>query len=244
MEPLTTPNNVILDRKFELDWRSLDYPVLSQVPTYRPRSYSWRIEDWFDQRAEGACVGFAFTHELAARPQTVLGLSDEWARQVYFRAQRIDEWEGEGYSGTSVLAGAKICQEDGFYSSYYWGTTIEEIVLGLGYFGPCVFGLDWFEGMFETDAQGFIHPIGRLGGGHAIVGTAVKIVFKPTLTFWRQRTWADVDLTKSYITLRNSWGRSWGQDGNCKLSLAALDFLLKRNGDCCFPKRTSKTSLV
>jgi hypothetical protein len=61
-----------------------------------------------DQGKEGACVGFAWSHELAAYPVRV-EVDDEFARsKIYAEAQKIDEWPGEAYHGTSVLAGAKV----------------------------------------------------------------------------------------------------------------------------------------
>lgn len=76
-----------LDRIYEEDWRSLNYAVGDELvkldqPIYRPRSYTWSIDKNLDQRAEGACVGFAFAHDLAARPVPVSGVTDEYARSL------------------------------------------------------------------------------------------------------------------------------------------------------------------
>lgn len=248
----------ILDRRYQLDWRSLDYPVGTDLIGRRPRSYTWNLSHWFDQGQEGACVAFALSHELSAKPQVVVGVTEEFARGSYHQIQHIDEWLGcavgpeckisqstlrDKYEGTSVLAGAKYMTSLGFYSGYRWGLSLEETVLGLGYDGPAVLGLDWSEGMFEPDEDGFLHPIGRWIGGHAIAAIGVKIKFKPG-TWWRKRTWADVDLQRSYVLLHNSWGRSWGQDGRAKLSLADLGILLDRRGDAMFPVRTGKRNVL
>jgi hypothetical protein len=252
----THVDDVRLDRIYELDWRSLNYAVGSQlleVKYYRPRSYTWDIDAWLDQGTEGACVGFAFGHELCARPVEVKGVTDTYARSIYHDAQRIDPWQGGAYpgaspfyEGTSVLAGAQICQQRGFYESYYWAVTLEELVRGLSYFGPCVLGLDWYEGMFNTDTEGFLHPVGRIAGGHAILAHAVKIHYKTMISkfWWWRRSWADVDLERSYVVLHNSWSQSWGDNGKAKLSLADLNYLLQSQGDACFAKRTKKVSLV
>lgn len=244
-------DNVRLDRIYQLDWRSLDYAVgqqLRELPTYQPRSFTWSIDQWFDQGHEGACVGFSFTHELAARPQEVQGLNNEFARQTYQSAQRIDPWEGGSYpgatpfyEGTSVLAGAQVLAEQGFYESYWWALNIEELARALAYFGPCVLGINWYTGMRDADPNGFIHPIGRVEGGHAILAHAIKIVYK-SWRGWRGRTWADVDYEKSYVTLHNSWGQGWANNGRAKLSLAHLGMLLQQQGDACFVVRTSKVA--
>lgn len=250
-----TVNDVRLDRVYEEDWRSLNYAVGAelieqQAPIYRPRSYTWAIDEWLDQGHEGACVGFSFAHELAARPQEIHGVTNSFARDVYYEAQKIDPWTGGAYpgaspfyEGTSTLAGAQVLRGRGFYESYHWALSALETAQGLGYFGPCVLGINWYTGMFNTDPRGFIHPTGRIEGGHAILAHSVKIVYK-TLWSWRARTWQDVDYERSYVVLHNSWGPDWGQNGTAKLSLANLARLITENGDVCFPKRTSKVSLV
>jgi hypothetical protein len=248
-------NDPQLDRVFQLDWRSLDYAVGAElieaaVPVHRPRSYTWFIDEWLDQLNEGACVWFSFAHELAARPQEIHGVTNNYARGVYFDSQRIDPWEGGAYpgaspfyEGTSVLAGAQTLKQRGFYESYHWALSAVEAAQGLGYFGPAVLGTNWYTGMFNTDPKGFIYPTGRIEGGHAILIHAVKIVYK-TLWSWRARTWQDVDYDRSYVVLHNSWGQGWGQNGKAKLALSQLARLLSEDGDLCFPKRTTKTSLV
>lgn len=241
---------VVLDRKFTLDWRSLDYPVSSLVEgMYRPRSYTWGIDSWLDQGQEGACVGYAYAHELIARPVVVVGINNEYARNIYWEAQMVDEWEGGAYpgaapvyEGTSVLAGAKTLQTQGFFSSYSWGLDAEEVARGVGYFGPAVLGTNWYEGMFNPDPQGFLRPTGRLSGGHAILICGIKIVYNSYLT-WRNRTWRDVDFQRSYVVVHNSWGKEWGNNGRAKISLTDLARLMSEDGDVCFPQRTNKITI-
>lgn len=240
-----------LDRLYEEDWRSLDYTIGSKLlafaPMYRPRSYTWSISQWLDQGSEGSCVGHAFAHDLTARPQEVEGIDHEYARQLYFEAQQIDPWAGGAYAGadpfyegTSTLAGAKVCQNKGYYDGYYWGVTVEEVAQGIAYWGPCILGINWYEGMYWPDSNGFLHPVGNPAGGHALLAHSVKIVYKSGWRSWMwwARTWSDVDLQRSYVWLHNSWGRGWGVDGRAKLSLADLALLLSQNGDACFPNRT------
>lgn len=59
---------------------------------------------YYDQGAEGACVGFG-----CSRAMTLLNNHQLYdAFRVYHRAQTIDEWPGEGYAGTSVRAGLEV----------------------------------------------------------------------------------------------------------------------------------------
>lgn len=239
-----------LDRVYELDWRSLDYPVTATLDVEQiryPRSYTWGLSQYFDQGSEGACVGFGYAHELAAAPIVVAGVTDGWAREIYWLAQREDPWPGgayEGaspyYEGTSVLTGAKVVQDLGHYSGYTWGLTMQEAVNGICYKGPAVLGLNWYVDMFTPDASGFIHPTGTLAGGHCILAVGVKVVWKSWISRWFSRRWDNVDLDRSYLILHNSWGLGWNGNGRCKLSLRDFDRLLNEEGEAVFPVRSVK----
>ncbi len=62
----------------------------------------WRF---YDQGQEGACVGFALS-----RMMSLLNRQRYDARWLYHEAQKIDEWPGEAYSGTSVRAGCDVAR--------------------------------------------------------------------------------------------------------------------------------------
>jgi hypothetical protein len=239
------------DRLYQLDWRSLDYSVSKRVSAREmqvPRSYSWDCPLVLDQGSQGSCVGFGFTHDLAAKPVAVGGVSDDLARQIYWASQRADDWPGGSYEnatpfyeGTSVLAGAKILTTMGYYLSYHWALDIRELAVGIGYTGPAILGFNWYEGMREADTDDFLHVSGKQSGGHCILANKVKIKKKVLLV---SRTWDNVDMDRSYLVLHNSWSRSWGRDGEAKLSLADADRLLNEQGDACFPERNPKKRMV
>jgi hypothetical protein len=63
---------------------------------------------FYDQGSEGACVGFG-----SSRAMTLLNRRRYDARWLYHEAQKIDEWPGEDYEGTSVRAGMDILREVG-----------------------------------------------------------------------------------------------------------------------------------
>src|SRR5687767_9948368 len=85
-----------LDRVRHVDLRSLNYladiSFLGAEPYAKPRSYTWRYGAQLDQGQEGACVGFGWSHELAARPGIVQGLSNDFARRLYWKIQEQDPW--------------------------------------------------------------------------------------------------------------------------------------------------------
>ena len=208
-----------LDRRVQFDERSRAFPVRAAIPIRfqrRPRGYTWSVSPCLDQGSEGACVGFAWAHELAARP-AVNSVDAIFAReQIYKAAQAIDEWPGESYEGTSVLAGAKVVKAAGYMTEYRWCFSLEDLILAVGYAGPVVLGLNWYSGMMYPASNGFIRPDGQVEGGHAICCFGVS----PKQRFFR---------------LHNSWGPGWGQNGNCLISFEALERLLHEAGEACVP---------
>lgn len=214
-----------LDRLEHFDERSRDYPIMAMrrlEAARKPRSYTWRCTKMLDQGREGACVGFAWSHELAARPSEVLTVSDGFARtQVYWEAQKIDPWEGGSYpgaspryEGSSVLAGAKVIQSMGYIKEYRWAFGLDEVVMTLGYHGPVVLGIPWYESMYRPDKKHFIRPSGRIVGGHAILANGVNV-------------------RKGVVRLHNSWGMQWGKLGEAFITFDDLGRLLEQRGEAC-----------
>lgn len=224
----TNPLDDRLGRIPQWDERNREFPVMAALApeqTAAPRGYTWRCASTLDQGSEGSCVGHAFAHELIARPAESLGVGHPFARErIYWEAQKIDSWPGGAYpgaepqyEGTSVLAGAKVVQALGGFAEYRWAFTVDELALAVGYKGPAVLGVNWYEGMFTPGGDGVIHPTGRVAGGHAILCRAVSI---------RRRN----------FTLRNSWGPDWGPfGGDCIVLWEDMERLLAEGGEACIP---------
>ena len=212
------------DRRVHFDARSRQYPIRAMVaPT--PRSYTWRVGPSLDQGSEGACVGFAWAHELAARPMVIDRVSIDVARErLYNEARRLDSWPGEDYEGTSVIAGAKAAKALGAITEYRWAFGLEELRLAVGHAGPAVLGINWYDDMEEADANGFIHVGGNIAGGHAIVCYGVNQKY-------------------GYFRLQNSWGPSWGMMGACKVSFDDMNRLLREDGEACIPVGRKRVTL-
>jgi len=219
-----------LARIVQFDERSRAHPVRAAVgSTKKARSYTWRCTEYFDQGAEGACVGFSMTHELAARPSEIKHLSAKFAREkIYWEAQKNDPWEGGSYpgaspvyEGTSVLAGVKILKELGYIESYKWAFGLDDLVMAVGYCGPAVLGVAWYEGMFSPHTCGYLHTDGEMAGGHAILCKGVDV---------KERT----------FTLHNSWGSSWGTGGDALISWAEMEKLLHEDGEAVIPMGRKK----
>lgn len=225
-----------LDRVPRFDRRSRNYSAVDvEIKRKKPRSYSWNFpkatgNPYLDQGMEGACVGFSAGNELVLRPAVVEQVTPQMCReQIYWEAQRTDPWEGGAYpgaspryEGTAVIDGAKAVRKLGYIGGYQWAFGIDDAIMALGYKGPIIFGIRWYDGMFNTDAKGFITPTGRHRGDHAIVGNIIN-------------------MKEEWVGLPNSWGADWGVDGMAKIRLADLDWLLRRDGEACvYLKRKKK----
>lgn len=219
-----TTSDKRLDRLVQFDERSRSFPIRALVETKKPRSYTWRCDTVLDQGNDGACVGFSMNHELAARPDVVSGVSYKSGMFVYHEAQKIDEWPGEDYDGTSVLAGIKVLSDKGYISEYRWAFGLDDLILAVGYHGPAVLGINWYGSMFSVDDKGFIHVSGNIAGGHAILCNGVNVKGK-------------------YFTLHNSWGKSWGVNGEVKISFDDMNRLLSESGEACIPVVRTKKRL-
>jgi hypothetical protein len=206
----------VFDRLPSFDQRSRAFPMAAVLPDKPQRSYTWGVPMRLDQGTEGACVGFAWAHELAARPRVHTKVMNGHARSIYIRAKYLDEWPGEDYEGTSILAGAKTSKEMNYVTEYRWCFTLSDLILTIGYVGPVVLGLNWYSEMMDTDSKGNIKIGGMIEGGHAILANGVNA---------KNRT----------ITLTNSWGRGWGKDGQCFISWSDMWTLLSEQGEACVP---------
>lgn len=222
--------NKTLDWKSYHDPRSKEYGIRKLFGAKRivPTKTLWEEGIVLDQGNEGACVGFAWTGELLAEPaapqeQPSFKYANNLAIAFYKDAQKVDEWFGENYEGTSVLAGAKIMKERGLIGEYRWCFNINDIRDAVITEGPVVIGIPWYDGMYDTDQYGVIRPIGQRVGGHAILVSG----YDPALKIGSS--------TEEYFRLRNSWGDGYGNGGSGWIRRKDLEKLLKEDGEACVP---------
>ena len=174
------------------DTKHLDlYPIRQMMPTTvehvedtLPLPYRYRVG--YNQGREGACVGFASSWMMS-----ILNRRYYNAHWLYKEAQKIDEWVGEAYSGTSVRAGMDVLRTVGHRQvlknrpdlppdrkhgilENRWAKSVDEVRTCIAKGTPVVLGVDWMSNFDRPVQKGreFWIGEGNLGnvrGGHAIV---------------------------------------------------------------------------
>lgn len=206
--------------------------------------YNLEVEGDHSYVADGVgvhnCVGHGWAAELAGDPVRVnLGAAsvkypagdrpDPFnvhgaAHWIYRAAQHLDEWEGVDYSGTSVLAGAKVCQSLGLMDGYRWARTKNDVRDTLITVGPVVIAIPWLTGMFEP-VDGELLITGEEVGWHCVLVNG----YDPALSL-------NGGPRREMARVLNSWGTSWGEYGSTWTDFGALWNLIEgAAGDVCVP---------
>jgi hypothetical protein len=224
-----------LGRRHAPDPRDRLYPaqlVLDRMSPKR-RTVPWRRLRVLDQKSTGTCVGHGWRGWFEGEPTMHKPDEGRDAFAIYRQAILLDEWpdnDGEETkpneqleAGSSVRAGAKAMQQDGYIGSYVWATTAAQIadfvtrVDG----SPVVLGTSWMNAMFSPDPKtGLVKVTGGVAGGHCYV------------TDW-------FDFTTRRHRCYTSWGDGFGQKdadgvgGIFWLATRDLDRLLRNQGEAC-----------
>ena len=223
-----------LDWKPRFDKRSKNYPVRGVLAKKVARKdVLWVAGPILDQKSEGACVGFGWTAEALATPfvvnlktipYKVPSTPHPFARYVYVNAKKVDEYPGENYDGTSVLAGAKVMQGLNTIVSYSWAFSVDDVIDALIQKGPVVLGINWYDGMYEAP-NGVLSISGDHVGGHCVLAIGYKVSSQKFNG-------------KPSIVIQNSWGSDWGINGLAEIEVSELKSLLSDNGEACVPLKT------
>jgi hypothetical protein len=210
-----------LGRLIARDPRDHGFSLAMVTPPPTKTSVTWPLmTPILDQGDSPMCVGFSWTQFLFCAPVThkvtELGNAGTFARTVYRAAQKVDEWDGEDYEGTSVRAGAKVLQSQGRVVEYRWATSEPEIRNFVLTRGPVIIGINWYWSMFDVTPFGFVEIKGKaIAGGHAILV-------------------AGYQEKRNAYRLVNSWGRGWGQSGRAWLKADDMERLVvEEGGECC-----------
>jgi hypothetical protein len=218
-----------LGRKEPTDWRHVEKYRFTRTTTSVERTIPlvWSARTFYDQGTEGACVGFSCSWMM-----TLLNRRRYDAFWLYREAQKVDEWPGEDYSGTSLRAGLDILREVGHrrvaWKRTYpaalgegihenrWATSVDEIRGAIAEGTPVVLGINWYSS-FDVPARrwprwfiGDRPDWGWVRGGHAICCRGASDALQSVL-------------------LTNSWGRDY--PAGVWLPYEGLARLLRENGE-------------
>lgn len=197
------------------DERSRNFAIRSAIRPAPIVSRYWTPGPVLDQGSEGACVGFSISGDLGASPVRIRNVTDAVAKTLYREAQAIDGID-DSAGGTSVNAGMKVAVRRGFYSSYRWAFSLEDVRQSLIQVGPVVIGINWYSGMYEAP-NGLVEVSGELVGGHAILLTGYS---RP----------------RDAYRWRNSWGREYGTNGSAYIKAEDLyRLLITEKGEAAVP---------
>jgi hypothetical protein len=176
----------------------------------------WADNGWWGNQGDTPqCVGYAWAHWLEDGPIQQSGVPPIIKpNDIYNNAQKLDEWLGENYEGTSVRGGVKFLKNVKKVKSYYWAFDLQTLIDSVMKLGPVVVGTNWYMGMFYPDKNGLIKISGQLVGGHAYLINGV-------------------DIKNKKFRLKNSWGKSWGKNGSAFISFNDMSRLIKENGEIC-----------
>ena len=184
-----------------------DYRMADFIGRITPRL--WSSSAVLDQGHSPHCVGFSWTGWGICTP-----VIDKWSNadgdRFYYKCKVLDG-EPKAEDGSSVRTGAQVMKNEGRIQAYFFAHSIQEAAFYVSSYGPVVLGIDWYNQMFNP-VNGIVKPAGGIAGGHAIL-------------------WYGVDV--QYATLRNSWGKSWGKNGDCKILLTDLQRIFLDNGEAC-----------
>jgi len=206
------------------------YQIRSLLPKQLPGidyKYWWPSGWWGNQGSFPHCVAYSWAHWLAEGPITQKdsrknGKEPIDTTYLYTEAQKIDQWPGQDYNGTSVRAGASILKKNGYISAYNWAWDIDTTINALLTLGPVVVGTLWKRDMFFPNEKGIITATGDILGGHAYLLDGVNV-------------------KKKIIRIKNSWGREWGRNGFAYISFEDMGKLISEQGEVCLATEVDVT---
>jgi hypothetical protein len=215
----TTLNDILpLGRVYVEDSRDKNYLIENKLSLgFTTLKYKyWESNEWNgNQGNTPQCVGYAWSHWIEDGPVKHGGVPPIVnPTTIYREAQKIDEWVGENYDGTSVRAAAKYLKNTNKIKAYLWTYDINVLITTVLTKGPVVVGTNWYSSMSYPDKNGLIKTTGRIVGGHAYVINGV-------------------DTIKKQFRIKNSWGTSWGKNGHAFISFNDMNRLIKQNGEVC-----------
>ncbi|QLJ06748.1 hypothetical protein HZZ00_37585 (plasmid) [Streptomyces sp. NEAU-sy36] len=208
-------------------------PVLDQEDLLAQDIHTSQLFEGVDDvDALGSCTGNAGTelisvlHDADTLKTAGLDVTDpvaaeRWAIGLYSDATHRDQWHDAAYPsddcGSSGLGIAKALRSRGLIDQYGHATNALELCRDLQT-GPFLMGTVWYQAWFEpTTPSALLDDIkgwekSPVAGGHEVCVTALEdVVFDSS---------GSLDYKRTILRLRNHWTRSWGDEGEFRMSLA------------------------
>jgi hypothetical protein len=188
----------------------------TQPPSSQPGPVggTWEDKIQLDQGQTGHCVGFGWAAWGDCAP-----VEDQYHNpdgdRIYYECKVLDGQPGQE-NGSAVRSGAKAMQNRGRLGAYVFASTTDEVKQWVANHGSVVIGSDWTQDMFNPDPNGFVHPTGRVAGGHCYLLLGY-------------------DPAQDAFQFDNSWGVAWGKGGRFFMTAADFDALVMKdpNGEAC-----------
>lgn len=230
-----------LGRHVQHDPRSRDYPV-REVAKVQLRSVKHQrrgsIFDqghYYDPKTKkyislGSCTGNAMAGCLNTVPfvpahgKTKLRHERD-AVAIYSQATAIDEVDGEyppDDTGSSGLAVAKVALAHGWIASYKHAFSLDAALTALQD-SAVITGTDWLTGMDRPDANGIVHAVGSLRGGHEYLARGFELAS------------TNDPILDGLVWFDNSWGLDYGIKGHFFMPARDWGNLLEAEGDVTVP---------
>lgn len=240
MLPRVTHEGRTFDRFPSKDPRRGNHMAVEVLEPVQVQPKSWASRLTTDQGREGACVGHGQTTDAVASPmpatKATTAQANEFAFDMYHRAQQLDPWAGEDYEGTSVDAGFKAIRELGWIDAWKWLENATQVRDAVIQNGPVVLGINWYYDMYETRPSGLVTVGGQKVGGHCIT----IIGYHPSMRIrgedWNERF--------EVFKWKNSWGTDYGVNGIGYIKKVDLDELLIDGGEAAMAVGRHKVKMV
>jgi hypothetical protein len=224
LSAMSTPSNKPLGRRIPTDWQHVvRYNMAGLAEPVAKVERTLGMPVWahlfYDQAAEGACVGFGLSHMMS-----ILNHHRYDARWLWEQAKVYDEWSDTNPgddNGTSVRAGADVLRQLGHVrilrsqdqpvnlvegiQENRWATQVDEMRFSISQGIPVTIGINWYEGFDKPQRTGlsrdyFVNVSGSIRGGHCVcvIGASDR-----RQAFCFTNNWGQYYPRKVYVSYQN-----------------------------------------
>jgi hypothetical protein len=182
-----------------------------------------RVGPVLDQGDVGSCTANAALGLLMTQPfSTGKTYTEQDALAIYHDETVLDDSEIPGQypptdTGSAGIYAMQALQQHGLITNYLHAFSLDAALAALVN-GPIAVGSVWMNSMFDPDSSGLIKVDKRskVAGGHEYVVDGY-------------------DPAKDAVRMTNSWGTSWGLNGQAWIKTADFQWLLSQQGDVVQP---------